>query len=131
MRKQRERWMMTYKKTKNNPPPLKDLEKWLKTETTNIRKERWRNGSNNMKGRKIAHEYNGDTKGMTIREQVVISRLRTGYTRATHGTQCLFCDTGLTEDTKIPVANTIEKNNPIPNQNYHKVHFLNPNSTRN
>jgi hypothetical protein len=34
----------------------KDLEKRLKTETTNIRKKRWRKGSNNMKGRKIEHE---------------------------------------------------------------------------
>jgi hypothetical protein len=35
------------------------------------------------------------------------------------------------EDTKIPVANTIPKNNPIPNKKYLKVHFLNPNPTRN
>jgi hypothetical protein len=35
------------------------------------------------------------------------------------------------EDTKIPVANTIPKNNLIPNQNYPKVHFLNPNLIRN
>jgi hypothetical protein len=48
--------------------PTKYLEKWLKTETTKIRKERWRNGSNNMKGRKIEHEYNGGTRGMTRRE---------------------------------------------------------------
>jgi hypothetical protein len=34
-------------------------------------------------------------------------------------------------DTKIPVENTIPKNNPIPNQKYPKVHFLNPNPTRN
>jgi hypothetical protein len=55
-----------------------------------------------MKGRKIEHEHDGDTRGMTRREQVVISRLRTGYTRATHipringitDRQCLFCDTG-------------------------------------
>jgi hypothetical protein len=59
-----------------------------------------------MKGRKIEHEYDGDTRGMTRKEQVVISNLRTGYTRATHGLrmngikdpQCLFCDTGLTVD---------------------------------
>jgi hypothetical protein len=62
----------------------KYLENWLKTETTKIRKERWRNGSDNMKGRKIEHEYDGETRGMTRREPVVISRLRTGYTRATH-----------------------------------------------
>jgi hypothetical protein len=78
----------------NEEYPPKDLEKWLQTETTKIRKERWRNGSNNMKGRKV------DTRGMTRRELVVISRLRTGYTRATHGPrmngitdpQCPFCD---------------------------------------
>jgi hypothetical protein len=62
------------------PETPKDLEKWLKTETTKIRKEWWRNG------RKIELEYDGDTRGITRREQVVISRLRTGYTiRATQG----------------------------------------------
>jgi hypothetical protein len=45
----------------NEEYPPKDLENWFKTETTKIRKERWRNGSNNMKGRKIEHEYDGDT----------------------------------------------------------------------
>jgi hypothetical protein len=69
----------------NEEYPLKDLEKWLKTETTKIRKDRWRNRSNNMKGRKIEHEYAGYTRGMTRKDQMVISRLRTGYTRATHG----------------------------------------------
>jgi hypothetical protein len=34
------------------------------------------------------------------------------------------------EDTKIPEAKTFPKNNPIPNQKYPKVHFLNPNPTR-
>jgi hypothetical protein len=69
----------------NEEYPPKDLKKWLKTEMTKIRKERWRNGSNNMRGRKIEHEYDGDTRGMTRRQQVLISRRRTGYTRATHG----------------------------------------------
>jgi hypothetical protein len=90
----------------NKEYPQKHLEKWLKTETTKIRKEQWRNGSNNMKGRKIEHKYDGDTRGMMRKEQVVISSLRTGYTRATHGPgmngitdpQCPFCDTGLTVD---------------------------------
>jgi hypothetical protein len=52
---------------------------------TKIRKEQCINGSNNMKGRKIEHEYDGDTRDMTRRKQVVVSRLRTGYTKATHG----------------------------------------------
>jgi hypothetical protein len=59
-----------------------------------------------MKGRKIEHEYHGFKRGMTRRKQVVISRLRTGYTKATHGPrmngitdpQCPFCYTGLTVD---------------------------------
>jgi hypothetical protein len=59
-----------------------------------------------MKGREIEHEYDGDRRSLTKREQVVISRQRTGYTRATHGPrmngvtgpQCPFCDTGLTVD---------------------------------
>jgi hypothetical protein len=60
----------------------------------------------------------GDTRGMTGREQVVISRLRTGYTRATHGprmngitnTQCPFCDTGLTVDHVLWDCKETEKN---------------------
>jgi hypothetical protein len=40
----------------NEEYPPKDLEKRLKTKTTKIRKERWRKGNNNMKGRKIEHE---------------------------------------------------------------------------
>jgi hypothetical protein len=64
---------------------------------------RWRNGSNNMKGRKTEHEYDGDPRrGMTRRKQVVIARLRTRYTKSTHeprmngitDPQCPFCETG-------------------------------------
>jgi hypothetical protein len=64
---------------------IQQNEEWLKTETTKIRKERWRNRNSNMKGREIEHEYDRNTRSMTRREQVVISRQRTGYTRATHG----------------------------------------------
>jgi hypothetical protein len=53
----------------NEENPPKDLEKWLKIETTMIRKERWRNGSNNMKLRMIEYEYDGDTRGMTTNER--------------------------------------------------------------
>jgi hypothetical protein len=60
----------------NKEYPPKDLEKWLKTEVTKIRKERWRNGSNNMKRRKIEHEYDGDSRGMTRRERDIRELLR-------------------------------------------------------
>jgi hypothetical protein len=46
--------------------------------------EKWENSTTTMKGRKAHHIMNTNTKTMTRREQVVISRLRTGYTRATH-----------------------------------------------
>jgi ribonuclease HI len=90
----------------NEEYPPKDLENWIKTETTQNIKEQWKNGTNNMKERKAEHKYDGDTRGMTRREQVVFSRLGTGYTRATHGPrmnginnpQCPFCDTTLTVD---------------------------------
>jgi hypothetical protein len=83
-----------------------DLQQNEEAETTNERKARWRNGSNNMKGKKTENKYDGDTRGRTRREQVVVSRLRTGYTRATHGPrmngitnpQYPFCYTGLTVD---------------------------------
>jgi hypothetical protein len=86
--------------------PPKDLENWLKVETTTNRKELWRNGSNNMKGGNTEDKYDGDTRGMTRKEQVIISRLSTGYTRDIHGPrmngitspQCSFCDTRLTAD---------------------------------
>jgi hypothetical protein len=36
----------------NEEYPPKDLENWLKAVTAKNRKERWRNGNNNKKGRK-------------------------------------------------------------------------------
>jgi hypothetical protein len=43
----------------NEEYPPKDLEKWLKTETTKINKERWKNGRKNMKEIKIEHDEKG------------------------------------------------------------------------
>jgi hypothetical protein len=58
-----------------------------------------------MKERKPHHKMNTNTKPMTRRE-VVISRLRTGYTRATHSAvmdkelspECPFCAVNITTD---------------------------------
>jgi hypothetical protein len=57
----------------NEEYPPKDLENWMQVKTAKNRKLRWRNGNNNMKGRKTEHKYDGDTRTMTRREQVVIS----------------------------------------------------------
>jgi hypothetical protein len=67
----------------NEEYPPNYLENWLKAETAKNRKERWRNGNNN--NWKTEHKYDEDTRAMTRREQVVISRLRMGHTRATYG----------------------------------------------
>jgi hypothetical protein len=52
---------------------------WIKTED---KKTRWQNSENNMKNGKKEIEWNKDTKKMKKRDQVVISKLRTGYTTA-------------------------------------------------
>jgi hypothetical protein len=44
------------------------------------RDQRWKNGNNKMKERQPEVDRKEDTKGMPRKEQVVISRLRTGYT---------------------------------------------------
>jgi ubiquitin-protein ligase len=56
-----------------------------------------------MKEYKPHHKMNTNTKTMTRREQVVISRLRTGYTRATYSAvmdkePSPFCSVNLTID---------------------------------
>jgi hypothetical protein len=70
------------------------------------RDQRRKNGNNKMKVRKPAVDRKEDTIGMPRKEQVAISRLRTGYTRATHGPKmdgvdnplCPFCNTDLSVD---------------------------------
>jgi hypothetical protein len=59
-----------------------------------------------MKERKPDVDRKEDTKGLPKKEQVAISRLRTGYMRATHGPKmegvgnplCPFCNTDLSVD---------------------------------
>jgi hypothetical protein len=68
--------------------------------------QRWKNGNNEMKERKPDVDRKEDTKGMPRKEQVAISRLRTEYTRATHGPKmegvrnplCPFCNPHLSVD---------------------------------
>jgi hypothetical protein len=70
------------------------------------RVQRWKNGNNEMKERKPDVDRKEDTKGMPRKLQMAISRLRTRYTRATHGPKmeglynplCPFCNTHLFVD---------------------------------
>jgi hypothetical protein len=73
-----------YRSTTERYPP-DDLKKWLIEENFKKRNQRWKNGNNEMKERKPDVDRKEDTKGMPRKKQVPISRLRTGYTRATHG----------------------------------------------
>jgi hypothetical protein len=59
---------------------------WIKEKHEQEQQEKWENSTTTIKERKKHHIINTNTKTMTIREQVVISRLRTVYTRATHST---------------------------------------------
>jgi hypothetical protein len=57
---------------------------WIKEKREQKQQEKWENSTTTMKERKSHHIMITNTKTMNRREQVVISRLRTGYTRATH-----------------------------------------------
>jgi hypothetical protein len=48
------------------------------------RQRRWEGSANEMKHRKASVNWQIDMVELSRKEQVVISRLRTGYTRATH-----------------------------------------------
>jgi hypothetical protein len=83
-----------------------DLKKWLTEENFKKRDQRWKNGNNEMNERKPDVDRKEDTKGMSRKEKVAISRLRTGYTRATSGPKmegvsnplCPYCNIHLSVD---------------------------------
>jgi hypothetical protein len=73
---------------------------WIKDKHYQEQQEKWENSTTTIKDRKSHHIMN------TRREQVFISRLCTGYTRATHSAvmdkkpsrECPFCAVNLTTD---------------------------------
>jgi hypothetical protein len=75
----------------------------LTEEDFKIRDQRWKKRNNEMKKRKLDFDIKEDTKRMPRKEQMAISRLRTGYTKATHGPKmegvgnplCSSCNTDL------------------------------------
>jgi hypothetical protein len=72
----------------------------------NNRQKRWEIGENDMIHRDVSVSWQNNTIKLSRKEQEVISRLRTAYTRATHRhiiekaniTECSFCDVRLTTD---------------------------------
>jgi hypothetical protein len=61
-----------------------DLIKWMKKEEAMSRQQRWEKGDNGMRNRKTSASWQNDTAELSRKEQMIISRLRTGYIRATH-----------------------------------------------
>jgi hypothetical protein len=90
--------------TERYPPD--ELKKWLTEEDFKNRDQRWKKGNNEMKERTPDVDRKKDTKRMPRKEQVAISRLRTRYTRYTHGPKmkgvsnplCPYCNTYLFVD---------------------------------
>jgi hypothetical protein len=74
-----------------------------KTDAKN-RQERWAQGENTLRFRKETIEWKDNSTNLSRKEQVVVSRVRTGYTRATHrhiiektpSPECPFCGVSLT-----------------------------------
>jgi hypothetical protein len=64
--------------------PPQDLIKWMKKEEAMNRQQRCERGDNEMRTRKTSASWQNDTAEFSRKEQMIISRLRTGYTRATH-----------------------------------------------
>jgi hypothetical protein len=74
-------------------------------QTPRRKTKKWERSTSTMKKRKPFFEKNTNTKTMNRHEQVAVSRLRTGYTRATHSvinkdlsTECPFCAVKITID---------------------------------
>jgi uncharacterized protein YgiM (DUF1202 family) len=78
----------------------------MKKEEAVNRQQRWERGDNEMRNRKTTASWQNDTAELSRKEQMIISRFRTGYTRATHrhviektdSPNCPFCDVQLTTD---------------------------------
>jgi hypothetical protein len=84
--------------------PLQELAKWLTFKSIELRNLKWKESNNEMKARKSIPEWTKDTEELGRNNQVIITRVRTGYVRATHSyiiekrdnTDCLFSNTNLT-----------------------------------
>jgi hypothetical protein len=84
-----------------------DLINWMRKTDVKNRQERCALGENTiMRFRKKTIDWKDDSTNLSINEQVVVSRLRTGYTRATHrqviekttSPECTFCGVSLTTE---------------------------------
>jgi hypothetical protein len=61
-----------------------ELAKWLTIKAIESRNLKWKESNNEMKAIKIIPEWTKDTEELGRNNQVIITRVRTGYARATH-----------------------------------------------
>jgi hypothetical protein len=91
-------------RTEEYPP--QDLAKWIIQQLDENQQTHWEQNDSEMRNPKTHRTKSNDTSAMKRNNQVVMSRLRTGYTRATHSQiinhkpppECLFCNTKLNTD---------------------------------
>jgi hypothetical protein len=91
---------------RNISPTGLDTTAWIKEKHEQEQQEQWEISTTTIKERKPHHIMNTNSKMMTRRAQVVISRLRTGFSRATHSAmmdkepspECRFCAVNHTTD---------------------------------
>jgi hypothetical protein len=69
-------------RTEEYPP--QDLAKWITQQLDENQQTHWEQNASEMRHRKTHRTKSNDTSAMKRRDQMVISRLRIGYTRATH-----------------------------------------------
>jgi hypothetical protein len=63
--------------------PPQDLAKWLTTKAIESRNLKWKESFIEMKERKSNPEWTKHTEGLGRKNQVIITRIRSGYTRST------------------------------------------------
>jgi hypothetical protein len=87
--------------------PPQDLINWMKKTDAKNRQERWAQEEYTMRFRKeTTIEWKDDSTNLSRKEQMLVSRLRTGYTRATNihvkektpSPECPFCGVSLTTE---------------------------------
>jgi ribonuclease HI len=107
---------------------IKHVKKWVKDKI----QRQWISNQRDMRMLKPTTERFDDTNGMKRREQVVIGRLRIGYTRMTHGykvnrenpPQCIECQTLLTTNHflwECSKYDGIRRSSGLTNEDFHNT----------
>jgi hypothetical protein len=111
---------------------LQDLINWMKKTDAKNRQESWGQGENTIRVRKETIEWKDGSTNLSRKEQVVVSRLRTGYTRATHrhviektpSPECPLCGVSLTTKHIYGSVGNYEKEREREEKNRNHERFM-------